>query len=186
MTTQQLHLFNALYLIMTVVVADFTRATARRIAGAVAGGAAMGRALLGIVALGERVGWWHMAITWQPYFLTLMVIDAALCADVILITWRIARRFGWRGLAAVGVFGASIGPPRDSWYMKRFPEWGSYGPKIAPFLAVSAADVILLIVGHGAMWMVAGPAREDLLARRPWEPASPRRPAGHANRGIGW
>ena len=33
-----------------------------------------------------------MAITWQPYFLTLLLIDFALCAFIYLITWRIARR----------------------------------------------------------------------------------------------
>ena len=62
MTTQQLHLFNAFYLIVLVGVAVLTRATARRIAGALAGGAAFGVVALGIIALGERVGWWHMAI----------------------------------------------------------------------------------------------------------------------------
>src|SRR5437762_7918404 len=71
MTTQQLHLFNALYLVLLFVVAVLTRATARRIAGALAGGAAAGLVALGIIALGEQVGWWHMAITWKPYFLTL-------------------------------------------------------------------------------------------------------------------
>jgi hypothetical protein len=46
----------------------------RRIVGAMVGGAVVGVALLGIVAIGEKAGWWHMAITWQPYFLTLMCI----------------------------------------------------------------------------------------------------------------
>jgi len=65
MTTLQLHLFNLLYLAFLVVVAFLTRATARRIAGALAGGAAVGVVGLGIIALGEKVGWWHMAITWE-------------------------------------------------------------------------------------------------------------------------
>src|SRR5689334_17908456 len=78
MTTQQLHLFNGLYLAVLVVVAVLTRATARRLAGALAGGAASGVVALGIIALGEEVGWWHMAITWEPYFLTLLLIDFAL------------------------------------------------------------------------------------------------------------
>ena len=169
MTTTQLHLFNFLYLVLSVVVAILTRATPRRIAGALAGGAAMGVVLLGIVGLGERVGWWHFTITWRPYFLTLMLIDATLCAFIFLITWRIARRFGWRGLAVVLVVLAVIGPPRDQWYMRRFREWGHYGPGIAPVLAISASYVILVLVGHGVMRLVAGPAREDRLARRPWE-----------------
>jgi hypothetical protein len=169
MTTAQLYLFNVLYLVITVVVAILTRATPRRIAGALAGGGASGVAALGLIALWERLGWWHMAITWQPYFLTLMLMDFTLCAFLFLITWRIARRFGWRGLAVVLVILAVIGPPRDQWYMRRFPEWGSYGPGIAPVLAISASYVILVLVGHGVMRLVAGPARADRLARRPWE-----------------
>jgi uncharacterized membrane protein len=146
-----------------------SRASGRRIAGALAGGAAVGVVGLGIIAFGERVGWWHMAITWGPYFLTLMLIDSTLCAFIFLITWRIARRFGWRGLAVVLVVLAIIGPPRDYLAMRLFPEWGSYGPGVAPVLAISASYVVLVLVGHGVMRLVAGPAREDPLARRPWE-----------------
>ena len=51
--------------------------------------------------------------------------------------------------------------------MRRFPEWGSYGPGIAPVLAISASYVVLVLVGHGVMRLVAGPAREDRLARAP-------------------
>jgi hypothetical protein len=169
MTTTQIHLFNLLYLVVSVVVAILTRATPWRIAGAVAGGAAIGVVGMGIVGLGERMGWWHFAIPREPYFLTLMLIDAMCCAFIFLITWRIARRFGGRGLAVVLVVLAVIGPPRDHWYMRRFPEWGHYGPGIAPVLAISASYVVLVLVGHGVMRLVAGPAREDRLARRPWE-----------------
>ena len=171
MTAQQLYLFSGLYLVILAVVAVLTRATPRRIAGALVGGAVVGVALLGIVAIGEKAGWWHMAITWQPYFLTLMLIDFALGAFIYLITWRIARRFGWRGLAVVVVLAAIIGPPRDYWYMERFPEWGAYTPGVATILAISATYVLLVLVGHGVMRLVAGSAREDRLARRPWESA---------------
>ena len=99
MTTQQLYLFSCLYLVILAVVAVLTRATPRRIAGALVGAAVAGVALLGIVAIGENAGWWHMAITWEPYFLTLMWIGTIPCGFIFLITWRIARRFGGRGLA---------------------------------------------------------------------------------------
>lgn len=171
MTTQQLYLFDGLYLVVLVVVAVLTRATARRIAGALAGGVVFGVAALGIIALGERVGWWHQPITWEPYFLTLLLFGLTMCAFVFLITWRIVRRFGWRGLAVVLAVLVVLGPIRDYWYMSRFPEWGSYGRGIATFLAVSASYVLLVALGHGVMRLVAGPAREDRLARRPWETA---------------
>ena len=59
-----------------------------------------------------------------------------------------------------------IGPPRDYWYMRQFPEWGSYAPGIAPVLAISAAYVTLVLVGHGVMRLIAGPAGADRLASR--------------------
>jgi hypothetical protein len=171
MTTQQLHLFNGIYLVVLVVVAVLMRATLRRLAGALAGGTVFGAVALGIIALGENVGWWHLAITWEPYFLTVLGIGFALGAFRYLLTWRIARRFGWRGLAACVAVAAVIGPPRDYWYLERFPEWGAYGPGIAPVLAISATYALMVVLGHGVMRLVAGPARADRLARRPWETA---------------
>jgi hypothetical protein len=132
MTTQQLHVFNTIGVVVLIVVAILTRATARRIAGALAGGAVFGVVALGINALGEAAGWWHMAVTWGPYYLSLLWIDFAQCAYLYLITWRIARRFGWRGLAVVVAVAAVVGPPGDYWYMEQFPEWGAYAPGARP------------------------------------------------------
>src|SRR6476661_3356815 len=114
-----------------------------------------------------------MAITWETYFLALFAISMAEAAFVFLVTWRIARRWGWRGLAVVVVLVAIIGPPRDYWYIARFPEWGAYAPGIAPVLAISATYVLMIILGHGVMCLVAGPAQSSPLARRPWETAEP-------------
>ena len=152
---------------LSVVVAVVTRATARRIVGAMAGGLAAGVAALGIIALGERTGRWHLEMTWSQYFLLLLVINFALCAYVFLITWRIARRFGARGLSVVMIGAALIGPPRDYWYMSHFPEWGAYTWDIWTVLAISAAYVFLVALGHGVMRLVAGPAGQDRLARSP-------------------
>src|ERR1044071_812708 len=101
MTTQQLHLFNGIGLVVFFVVAIFSRATARRVVGALAGGAALGVVALGILTVCVKAGWWRFAITWEAYYLTLLWIDFALGAFIFLITWRIARRFGSRGLALV-------------------------------------------------------------------------------------
>jgi len=168
MTTGQLYWFDGLYLILLIVVAIITRATARRFVGAVAGGLTAGVTALGIDATGEKAGLWRFVIAWEPVFVALLVVNFTLCAYVFLILWRVVRRFGSRGFAVTLILAALIGPPRDYWYMARFPEWGSYAPGISPALAISATYVVLLVLGYGAMRLVAGPAREDRLARSPW------------------
>jgi hypothetical protein len=171
MSEQQLYAFSALAAVISIAAALLTRATLRRIGGAVAGAGVAGVLLLGVIALGERLRLWHMAIDWRPYMLTLLLINVALCAYVFLITWRIARRFGRRGLSIVGFGVAIIGPPRDYWYMSKFPEWGYYAPGFAPVIAISLAYVTLIMVGHAVMRLVAGPANKDSLASMPWEAA---------------
>jgi hypothetical protein len=166
-TEQQLYGFACLYLVLTAAVAVLTRATPGRILGSLAGAAVCGPAAFGIVAFAERAGWWHFAIAREPYFLVLLWVNVVLCAFVFLLTWRVGRRFGRRGLAVLLVISAVLGPFRDCWFMARFPEWGSYAPGIAPMLAVSATYVLFGILGHGTMRLVAGPATADRLARRP-------------------
>jgi hypothetical protein len=65
----------------------------------------------------------------------------------------------------VGVGAAIIGPPRDYWYMARFLEWEYYAPGFAPVIAISMTYVVGILIGHGVMRLVAGPARKDALAR---------------------
>src|SRR5439155_10514807 len=125
-----------------------------------------------IIAVGEKVGWWHMSINWEPYFLSLLFLGFVVsCAPVYLLSWRLARRFGWRGLTVFTVLAAIIGPPRDQWYMARFPEWGAYGPGFSPILAIAATYAVMVLLGHSVTCLVAGPAHGSLLARRPWENA---------------
>ena len=64
-----------------------------------------------------------------PFFLFMCrePICSYLGGFIYLITWRIARRFAWRGLAVVVAVSAVIGPVRDYWYIARFPEWGEIG-----------------------------------------------------------
>ncbi len=179
MTIQQLHLFNGAYLVVLAAVAVLTRATWWRLGGALAGGVAFGLFALGGILLGEWAGWWHFTITWAPYYLTLFLVDFALPVAVILLaTWRVERRFSWRGLAVVVAAMVAVGPPRDYWYMMRFPEWGAYGPGVAPFLAVAALYASLVPLGQSVMRLVAGPGQGSPLARRPWEKAVARAKAG--------
>jgi hypothetical protein len=113
MTTQQLIWMTLAYLVALVAVVCFTRATARRVVGALLGGAVVGVIFLGVIALGESVGWWRVPMASTPSFLTLFWVGSAIsCSPIYLVTWRVARRFGWRGLTLCLLVAAVIGPPR--------------------------------------------------------------------------
>ena len=121
---------------------------------------------LRVIALCEALGWWRVPFASTSYFLPVLYFGLAIsCTPIYLVTWRVARRFGWRGLAvSIGIV-ASVGPPRDYWYAATFPKWMVFAPGVAPILADSATYVGIVVVGHAVMRLVAGPAREDRLAR---------------------
>jgi hypothetical protein len=167
MTTIQIFLMTGLYLAAFVAAAYFTRAKVRRMGGAVAGGAVFGVVALLSIALGEAWGWWRVPKAGVPHFQLMLWLGFTVsCAPVYLITWRIARRFGGRGLGVCILIVAIIGPPRDYLYAATFPAWMSFSPGIVPCLADSAVYVLLVVVGHAVMRMVAGHAQGDSLARR--------------------
>lgn len=168
MTPLQLIVVTFAYLVELVVVVYFTRATSRRIAGAFAGGATVGLMGIGAIALGNALGLWRVPIFWTPYFLALFYLGFAVSVTPIyLVTWRLARRFGWRGLAVFIGIVAIIGPPRDYLFAVTFPAWMVFAPGIAPILADAAAYVGIVVLGHAVMRLIAGPSGEDQLARRP-------------------
>ena len=88
-------------------------------------------------------------------------------APTYLITWRTARRFGRRGLAIFLAAVAVVGPVRDYQIAAHFPEWIVFGAGVTPVLAVAVTYVVVVALGHAVMWMVAGPAASDPLARPP-------------------
>ena len=170
MTTQQIIWITFAYAVELAVVIYFTRAIVRRIGGAVAGGAIAGLLCVGIIALGEKAGWWH----WQypvPFTLSFAVLfyvgTVVSLTPLYLVTWRIARRFGWRGLVVSFASVAIIGAPRDYVMVAHFPQWGSFAPGIAPVIADAAAYLAFVTVGHFVMRLVAGTSKLDRLARQP-------------------
>ena len=164
MTLLQLIVVTGAYLVELVVVVYFTRATSRRIVGAFAGGAAVGCFGMGAIALGNAWGLWHVPIFWTPYFVGLFYLGLVISVTPIyLVTWRLARRFGWRGLAVFIGIVAIIGPPRDYLIALTFPKWMVFAPGVAPILADAATYVGIVAIGHTVMRLVAGPSRDDRL-----------------------
>ena len=170
MTTLQLHMFNGLYFAFLVVVAFLTRADREAHRGPGRRGGLRRRRpgdhcrgrKSGMVAHGHHLG---ALLPDAHVHRVRRFVRAGLPFDL-----RVARRFGWRGLAVFTVVAAVIGPPRDEWYMARFPEWGALR-LIAPVLAIAATYAVMALLGHLVTCLVAGPARGSPLARRPWDAA---------------
>src|SRR5437870_1558344 len=142
MTTLQIILITCVYFIALLIVIYFTRATSRRIVGAVAGGAVVGVFGMGAIVLGNALGLWRVPIFWTPLFVTLFYLGLSISVTPIyLVTWRVARRFGWRGLTVCLLLVAIIGPPRDYVYAMKFPSWMVFAPGIAPIIADALAYV---------------------------------------------
>lgn len=166
MTTQQMLVMTGLYLAALVAVTYFTRAPARRVVGALVGGAVASLLALRVIALCEALGLWHIPFAATPYFLPVFFIGLAISLmPIYLVTWRVARRFGWRGLAVCVCIVAIVGPPRDYLYAATFPKWMVFAPGVAPILADAVTYILAVVVGHAVMRLVAGPARADRLAR---------------------
>ena len=159
-------LMIGLYAVALVIVIYFTRATARRVVGALVGGAAAALMALGSITLCEALGWWMIPFAPTPFFGYIFYVGVAItCSPIYIITWRVARRFGWRGLAVFVAIVAIVGPPRDYLYAMTFPKWMIFSPGVAPILADSATYIAIVVLGHAVMRLVAGPASEDRLAR---------------------
>ena len=168
MTRQQIILWACAYLIELVAVIHFTRASARRVIGAAVGGAAAGLLGLGAISLCEALGWWRVPFASTSYFLPLFYLGLSISlTPIYLVTWRVARRFGGRGLAVCLCVVAVIGPPRDYLIAAIFPKWMVFAPGVAPIIADGASYAGIVLLGHAVMRLVAGPASEDRLARQP-------------------
>jgi len=168
MTAFEIILWTCGYLVLLFAVIYFARASGRRVGGAVAGGAAAGLYAMGAIALSEKLDWWQIPFEPTAYFVPLFYAGLSITLmPIYLVTWRVARRFGWRGLAVFICIVGVIGPLRDYMYAAMFPKWMVFAPGVAPILADSVAYIGIIVVGHAVMRLVAGPAGKDSLARGP-------------------
>ena len=167
MTILQIIIVTLAYLVALVAAVYFTRPTLRRVMGALLGGAVVGVFGMGAIFLGNVSGVWQVPIYWTPVFLTLFYLGLSVSVSPIyLVTWRIARRFGLRGLAVFAGVVAIIGPPRDYMYAAMFPGWMVFAPGILPVIADALAYLGIVVLGHGVMCLIAGPSLEDSFGRQ--------------------
>jgi len=154
------------YFVELVVVIYFTRATLRRVVGALAGGVAVALMSLGMIALCEALGWWRIPFASTPFLTAMLGVGLAIsCAPIYLITWRIARKFGGRGLAVFAAIVTVIGPPRDYLIAMKHPEWMVFSSGAAPIIADAVTYLGIVLLGHAVMRFVSGASAADALAR---------------------
>lgn len=154
--------------IMFAVIAFFTRATLRRIAGALVGALPIIPLVMFYDSLAARLGWWHYPSVTTGRAPIAWYIAAALFygAALGLVGWRVIRRWGTRGLVVFLVMFAFFGVTRDYLYSLT-TSLIVFGPGPLPLIAdlfayASAGALVQLLM----VW-IAGSPRSDILARKP-------------------
>jgi hypothetical protein len=152
--------------IMLAVVAFFTRATLRRIAGVLVGALPIIPLVMLYDAIAARLGWWHYpAVTAGSAPLAWYVAAALFYGAALgLVGWRVIRRFGRRGLIGFLVAFAAFGVTRDYLYSIT-TEVIVFGRGLAPLMADLFAYASGAAVVQMVMYWIAGPPGSDPLAR---------------------
>ncbi len=155
--------------ILLTIIIYITRATRRRIAGALVGGLVVGLMVILIDFIASSLGLWYYPGSTTGYGPLGYYIPNALFygAGIALIGWRINRRFGVKGLAVFIILLGFYGVSRDFIFTATTSSSNIivFGTGIVPVIADALAWMALLTVAQIVMWLIAGPAKEDKLAR---------------------
>jgi hypothetical protein len=172
MTTSFLLSLTGVYLVGLAVLTYLTRATRRRVLGALAGGLAVAVIGVGIEVLFQTLGFWHYPSVDQRYGPVLMYpLVLLLWAGYTLIGWRVMRRFGWRGETVFLAVVTVVGTIRDFVIAWQRPDLIAFSPGIAIVLIDLVLWCGLTAWAQAVMRLVAGPAGADQLADRQWLPS---------------
>jgi len=147
-----------------VLLAYATRAGRRRILAALAGGLAAGALGVPLDVLAIHLGLWRYPGVSGPVGPIAYYVAAGVGygGGLSLVGWRLARRFGWRGLVGLVAAVAVYGPARD-WLAGRVSGILSFAPGPLPLLADALCWATLIPLALLVMRLVAGPASADRL-----------------------
>jgi hypothetical protein len=157
--TQILILASCVWLSLLVAAIYFTRASARRVVGALVVGGAVALVGAGVEAFGHARAWWSYTSNDTPIgpvgmYPGLVVVFAFLA----LIGWTVARRFGWRGTAVFLSTLAVVGTLRDYLVAGKL----LHAIKLAPGAWLMIVDGLLwaglTALALAVMRLVCGPA----------------------------
>jgi hypothetical protein len=144
----------------------FTRASRRRVLGAVASVVVFTLLSAPIDTMGLRLGLWsYPSCTDPPHPPLLVYIGQALVfvGSIALVGFRVLRRFGARGGAVLTLLVCGLGAIRDFTIAAVMPDVIRVGPLPASAIADVLAWGVVVAVALGVTRIVAGPAREDVL-----------------------
>ena len=162
---------TAVFLALT---AYFTRATPRRIAGALAVAIVIAPAVMLADTLAFYAGLWRYPLVATPYGpLEFYVAIGLGIGALTLLIWRLERRFGRRALVGAVAFMAVYGPFRDYVGGQAISHVIEFGPGPLPVVADMLAWAVGVSLGVLVMRVVAGAARADRLARMRPAPGTP-------------
>jgi serine/threonine protein kinase len=153
------------------VVAYLTRATFLRTMASLAGGAVFAVLWLIKLTLDYTLGWWRSAFPGTPEPLTLFSMPLVFLAMMmaagllLLLSWRVTRRFGWVGQLVMIVALPIDFAIRDRIWWQHIMRMLVATPGIGPLLGDAAFLAVALILGYVVMRLIAGPDRNDPLAR---------------------
>jgi hypothetical protein len=165
--TQILILAGCVYTSILAAAVYFSRATTRRVVGALAGGVAVALVGPGVEAFAHARGWWRYPHDDTPVGpLAMYPVLVVMMAFLALFGWVVMRRFGWRGLIVfLGVL-AVVGALRDYFISGKLMGLIVFAPGILLVVIDAALWAGLTALAIGVMRLVSGPARDDRLARR--------------------
>jgi len=160
-----------LALALLVGAAYISRARAMRVAGSVLG-ATVFSVFVTVVPI--SMGWRRFVALQHPSqsLAFLFAIAVVYGAIIALAGWRIARRFGWRGMTAFVIVVSVGGPLRERMYLSA-AHLEVIAPGVIPWIANTISWVFALVLSYSIMRLLAGPARDDRLARSSVSSVSP-------------
>jgi hypothetical protein len=175
MTTQQLiWVASTVYLVLFGGTIYFARANTRRAFAALAGGGVVAVVGFGVEVLCQGLGLWHYPSDDTGHGpLAMYPVLVLMFAVLALLGWRTVRRFGWRGQVVFLTVVAAVGTVRDYQVADQALGMIALTPGITTLLVDLVAWSGLTALAQGVMWLIAGRAGADRLARRPWEATKP-------------